>query len=553
MIKSFVFLLVYINSFLYFYTVNQALNISELSPEVAFLLHEKVVPTAAILGVNSLVLSKNGLLAQQENIIAQKDKTIVEKDAEIYNLQFQLAQLRRALFGSKSERFVPESIDQLRLDFDMGEEVVAAPEKEQISYTRLKAAKKPAQPNPRLPIPAHLERVVETIEPENLPEGSKKIGEEITEVLEMTPAKVYVRKIVRPKYALPQEAGIQIADLPSLPLPRSNAGASLLAWLIVNKYVNHLPFYRQVQILKRDGVVLPESTVNRWFSSTIDLLKPLYNEIWKQIKKLDHLFVDESTIPVQSINKPGGTVKGYHWIFKSISPHLVLFYYNKGSRAQYILKEVLPGFQGAVQCDGYQAYEQLDNIRGVITIGCFAHARRKFEQALDNDPERAKYALTEIRKLYDIEREAVELNYTHDQIKALRAEKSFPILKAFEEWLLEQAADILPKSPIGKAILYTCGMYRRLVRYTLDGRYRIDNNLAENAVRPLALGRKNYLFCGNHEAAERTAIIYSLMGTCIANKVNPNEWLTDVLNRIQDHNSQKLDQLLPHNWKMNRN
>lgn len=546
------FLLVYVNCFLYFYTVDQAINISELSPEVAFLFHKKVVANDTILDVNSLVLSKNDLLCQKENIIAQKQTIIVEKDARIYDLQFQLAQLRRAIFGSKSERHVPENVDQLRLDFDMGQEVAAAPRKEEISYSRFKKAKKPAQPNPRLPIPAHLERVVETIEPENLPEGSKKIGEEITEVLEITPAKVYVRQIVRPKYALPQEAGVQIANLPSLPLYRSNAGASLLAWLIVNKYVNHLPFYRQVQMLKRDGVVLAESTVNRWFSATIDLLEPLYHQIWKQIKTLDHLFIDESTIPVQSIDKPGGTLKGYHWIFKSISPHLVFFYYNKGSRSQRILHEVLPGFQGAAQCDGYQAYEQLDNIKGVITIGCWAHARRKFEQALDNDPVRAKYALAEIKKLYDIERYASEANYTHDQIKALRAQKSFPILKEFEAWMLEQAAQVLPKSPIGKAILYTCGMYRRLVRYTLDGRYRIDNNLAENAVRPLALGRKNYLFCGNHEAAERTAIIYSLMGTCIANNANPQEWLTDILNRIQEHNSQKLDELLPHNWKLNR-
>jgi len=552
-------LLVYVDCFLYFYTVNQAINIPDLSPEVAFLLCENRVPTNAVSQVNSLVLSKNDLISQKENIIAQKEdviaqntKVIAQKDATIYDLQFQLAQLRRAIFGSKSERHVPENPDQLRLDFDLGEEAAAAPQKEQISYSRLKAAKKPAQPNPRLPIPAHLERVVETIEPENLPEGSKKIGEEITEVLEITPAKVYVRQIVRPKYALPQEAGIQIANLPSLPLYRSNAGASLLAWLIVNKYVNHLPFYRQVQMLKRDGVVLPESTVNRWFTSTIDLLKPLYNEIWKQIKTLDHLFVDESTIPVQSIDKPGGTVKGYHWIFKSISPHLVFFYYNKGSRSQRILQEVLPGFQGAAQCDGYQAYEQLDNIKGVITIGCWAHARRKFEQALDNGPVRANYALAEIKKLYDVEREATDANYSFDQIKALRAEKSFPILKDFEEWMLEQAAQVLPKSPIGKAILYACGMYRRLVRYTLDGRYRIDNNLAENAVRPLALGRKNYLFCGNHEAAGRTAIIYSLMGTCVANQINPQEWLTDILNRIQDHNIQKLDELLPHNWKLNK-
>ena len=544
------YLLAYIHCFLYFYTVNQAVNISNLSPEVAVLLQQKSSLDNAILDINSLVLSKNDLLCQKENIIAEKETIIVEKEAEIYDLRFQLDQLRRALFGSKSERFVPEDVNQLRFDFDMGEEVVVESQKEDIAYTRLKKGKKPARPNPRLPIPAHLERVVETIEPENLPEGSKKIGEEITEVLEMTPARVYVRQIVRPKYALPQEAGIQIANLPSLPLPRANAGASLLSYLIVNKYVNHLPFYRQVQMLKREGVVLPESTINNWFASTIDLLEPLYNVIWKQIRELDHLFIDESTIPVQSVDKPGGTLKGYHWIFKSISPHLVFFYYNKGSRSQRILQEVLPGFQGAVQCDGYQAYEQLDNIKGVITIGCWAHARRKFEQALDNDPERATYALREIKKLYDIERESVEASYTHDQTKELRALKSFPILKDFETWMLEQATQVLPKSPIGKAILYTCGMYRRLIRYTLDGRYRIDNNLAENAVRPLALGRKNYLFCGNHQAARRTAIIYSLMGTCIANNVNPQEWLTDILNRIQDHNIQKLDELLPHNWKL---
>ncbi len=523
-----------------------------MSPEVALLLKEKGSIGDAILDINSLVLSKNNLLSQKENIIFANQKTIVEKEAEISDLQFQLAQLRRAIFGSKSERYVPENVDQLRLDFDMGEELMPVPQKEEIIYTRLKKEKKPAQPNARLPIPAHLERVVETIEPENLPEGSKKIGEEITEVLEMTPAKVYVRKIVRPKYALPQESGIAIGNLPSLPLPRANAGASMLSYLIVNKYVNHLPFYRQVQMLKREGIVLPESTINNWFASTADLLKPLYDEIWKQIKNLDHLFVDESTIPVQNVDKPGGTVKGYHWIFKGINPQLVFFYYNKGSRAQYILQEVLPGFQGAVQCDGYAAYEQLDNIKGVMTIGCWAHARRKFEQALDNDPERAKYALAEIKKLYDVEREAVDLNYSHDQIKELRAQKSFPILKEFEIWLLEQAAQILPKSPMGKAILYTCGMYRRLIRYTLDGRYRIDNNLAENAIRPLALGRKNYLFCGNHQAAGRTAIIYSLMGSCKANDVNPQEWLTDILNRIQDHNIQKLNELLPHNWKLNR-
>jgi transposase len=489
------------------------------------------------------------LLQKENEILRGKLST---KESLISDLRFQLDQLRRTIFGHKSERFVPENPDQLLLDFDLGEIVPTIHQEETITYTRLKKENKAVQPNVRLAIPAHLPRVIEIIEPDNLPVGSKKIGEEITEVMEITPARIYVRCIIRPKYALPQEKGISIAYLPSLPLPKSNAGASLIAHLIVNKYVNHLPFYRQVQMFKRDGIDLAESTINNWFAKTADLLQPLYDRIWKHIREADHLFADETTIPVLNVDKPGGTVKGYHWIFKRINPGIVFFYYNKGSRGYHILHEVLPGFQGAVQCDGYGAYNELDNIKGIITIGCWAHARRKFEQALENDPVPARYAMLKIQELYAIERKATEGNFTHDQIKELREKESFPILKDFETWLLATAQTVLPKSPIGKAIFYTYGIYRKLIRYTLDGRYRIDNNQAENSVRDLALGRKNYLFCGNHEAARHTAIIYSLMASCKVNDVNPQEWLTDVLNRIQDHNIQKLDELLPHQWKLNQ-
>jgi len=489
-------------------------------------------------------------LLQQENELL-RSSLLAERNKNT-DLRFQLDQMRRAIFGHKSERFVPENPGQLSLDFDMGEEVTVTPKTETITYTRSKKEKKAALPNVRLAIPAHLPRVIEIIEPDNLPLGSKKIGEEITEVMEITPARIYVRCIIRPKYALPQEAGIAIAYLPSLPLPKSNAGSSLIAWLIVNKYVNHLPFYRQVQMLKRDGVLLAESTINNWFAKTADLLEPLYNRIWDHIREGDHIFADESTIQVLNVDKPSGSVKGYFWLFKILDPGMVLFYYNKGSRGYHILHEVLPGFQGAVQCDGYGAYDDLDKIKGIITIGCWAHARRKFEQALENDPVPARYAMLKIQELYAIERKATEGNFTSDQIKELREKESFPILKEFETWLLATAQTVLPKSPIGKAIFYTYGIYRKLIRYTLDGRYRIDNNQAENSVRDLALGRKNYLFCGNHEAARHTAVIYSLMVSCKVNNVNPQEWLTDVLNRIQDQKNQKMDELLPHLWKLKR-
>jgi transposase len=474
------------------------------------------------------------------------------KDELILKLESQLKQLRRALFGRKSERFVPEDPNQLRLDFDLGEVAPIATEIDKTTPSALQKKTRTVQTNVRMAIPAHLPRVPEVIEPENLPQGSKKIGEVITEVLEITPAQIYVRQIIRPKYALPNEAGVVIGHLPSLPFFRSNAGASLLAWLIVNKYVNHLPFYRQVQMLQRDKVELAESTINDWFKASADLLEPLYHEVWRQLKNANHLFADESTIPVLNADKPGGTVKGYHWILRGIDPNLVFFYYNQGSRGYHIIHEMLPGFQGAVQCDGYGAYDQIDNVKGIMTIGCWAHARRKFEQALGNDSDMATYALLKIKELYAIERKASEANFSHEQIKELREKESFPILKEFETWLLDKIPTTPPKSPIGQAIHYTYGIYRKLIRYTLDGRYRIDNNLAENGVRPLALGRKNYLFCGNHQAAERTAIIYTLMGSCKINNVNPQEWLTDVLSRIQDHNSQKLDELLPNKWKLNR-
>jgi transposase len=497
----------------------------------------------------SPVSSELELLQKEIEILRGKLST---KEGVIFDLRFQLDQLRRAIFGHKSERFVPENPDQLRLDFGMGEEIPAVPETETITYTRPKKEKKAALPNVRLAIPTHLPRVIEIIEPENLPAGSKKIGEEKTEVMEITPARIYVRCIIRPKYALPQEKGISIAYLPSLPLPKSNAGASLIAWLIVNKYVNHIPFYRQVQMLKRDGVILAESTINNWFAKSVDLIEPLYDRIWMHIRESDHIFADESTIQVLNTDKPSGSLKGYFWLFKMLDPGMVLFYYNKGSRGYHILHEVLPGFQGAVQCDGYGAYDDLDKIKGITTIGCWAHARRKFEQALENDPAPARYAMLKIQELYAIERKATEGNFTPDQIKELREKESYPILKEFETWLLATAQTVLPKSPIGKAIHYTYGIYRKLIRYTLDGRYRIDNNLAENSVRDLALGRKNYLFCGNHESAKRTAVIYSLMASCKVNDVNPQEWLTDVLNRIQDQKNQKMDELLPHIWKLNR-
>ena len=194
------------------------------------------------------------------------------------------------------------------------------------------------------------------------------------------------------------------------------------------------------------------------------------------------------------------------------------------------------------------AYHIYEKKKGVLLLACWAHARRKFEQALKNDPQRASFALEQIQQLYRLERQTEDAPMAKEQIEEWRRTQSYPVLQAFEKWLDVNYSQVLPKSQIGEAIAYTYNIYPRRVRYVIDGRYKIDNNGAENGIRPLALGRKNYLFCGNHEAAKRTAIIYSLLGTCKINNVNSTEWLTDVFNRIPDCKMNDLYLLLPQEW-----
>ncbi|MEI6680193.1 MAG: IS66 family transposase [Mariniphaga sp.] len=432
-------------------------------------------------------------LAPKNETIEQENKRLkrelLERDAKIETLINELIALRRRMFGRSSERFLPEDPNQLSIAFEgeesLPEEQGIEPEQIEISYTRNKENKK--QPI-RNAIPEFIRREEVIIEPENIPEGAVRIGEEITEKLEYIPGEVYVQRTVRPKYALPQGGGIRIADLPSQVLPRSNAGASLLAYLLISKYMDHLPFYRLLEIFKRQKIILSASTVNGWFADSVDLLKLLYETLKKEVLSSDYIQIDESTIPVMDKDHPGSTRKGYHWIVRSPMQNQLFFHYQNGSRAQKVVVQLLHSFQGAVQSDAYGAYDIYENKKNVLLLGCFAHARRKFESALKDDPERAKYALKVIRDLYAIEREAQEMELSYDKIKQWREEKSYPIIKEFEKWLIENCTQVLPKSLIGKAILYTYNIYPRLARYVLDGRYKIDNNGAENGVRALALG-----------------------------------------------------------------
>ena len=514
-----------------------------------------------------------GALAKAEKEIAHYKEVVEEKDRLIKKLTDQLAWFRRKFWKSSSEKYIPADPAQRKIDFDgleilpEEEAVISEASREIITYKRKNPENDKKQPL-RLPLPEDLRREVEVIEPEGIDDNWIRIGEEITEQLENKPGEVFVRRIIRPKYALKkdlqlqQETGtdeslnkvVKIAPLPLLPLPRSNAGASLLAELLMGKYMYHLPFHRQISMFKLEGVRIPASTINDWFAGCSDLLRALYYRLREMVLQSDYIQIDESTVPVINSEKHRA-VKAYLWVVRSVMKNLVFFHYDKGSRAQKVVIELLHNYKGAVQTDGYDVYSIYENKKGVLLLGCWAHARRKFNEALKEDKAGAEYALEQIGLIYGVESMADDQDLDYEARAELRSRLAYPIMCAFEKWILNYMPKALEGGRMSKALSYTYLLFHRLSRYHLDGRYRIDNNLVENTIRPLAIGRKNYMFCGNHDAAENAAIMYSLLGCCAATEVNPREWLTDVLTRIPYYNndySLDLAELLPHNWKAAR-
>jgi transposase len=508
--------------------------------------------------------------ARQKN--REYEAKLKEQEGFIKQLTDQLAWYRRKLWKPQSEKYIPQDPNQRTIDFEglevlpQEETSIKEAEKEIITYERNKPETAKKQPV-RLPLPDFLRREEEIIEPEGIDENWERIGEEITEILEHKPGELYVRRIVRPKYVLKKNKQreaeennqqavqtIKTAPLPLMPLPRSNAGPSLLAELLLGKYMYHLPFYRQISMLKLTGMHIPASTVSGWFMGSCDLLRALYFRLKEIVLASDYIQVDESTVPVID-NEKHRAVKAYLWMVRSVMDKLVFFHYDRGSRAQKVVVELLRNYQGAVQTDGYEAYSIYEHKKGVLLLGCWAHARRKFTEALKEDKTGAEYALGQIGLIYKVEDMATDQQMSYQQRADLRKRLAYPILCAFEKWIVNYYPKAIPKGRMGKALSYSYSLFHRLSRYHLDGRYQIDNNLAENAIRPLALGRKNYLFCGNHDAAENAAIMYSLLGCCKTSDVNPREWLTDVLTRIPKYNSDyslDLADLLPHNWKKSK-
>lgn len=493
-------------------------------------------------------LSKEDLLDELQKVMTEYSNVDSENTTlkqEIESLKAQIAYLKRRIFGSTKESF--KDPNQLELDLEIEEKspedlATSSPEEEVIEVIKKKKKAK------RRSIPSHLPRQIEVIEPENIPEGATRIGEEISERIEFSPGKLYVRQIVRPKYSLPEEDSIIISELPSDLIPKCMAGNSLISQFIVGKFYDHIPLYRAQGIFKRSGIDFPKATINGWISKAAELLTPLYEHIEKKVIQSDYIQADETSIKVLTDKKPGATHLGYFWVY--YAPHIksCLFAYDN-SRSGSVPESTLKEFKGVLQTDGYQGYHKLASRKGIIKLACMAHARRKFFEAKENDNARAEYALKKIQELYKIERTIKEKQLSIEETYLLRQEHAVPILQELGQWLKKESLTALPKSPIGKAINYSLNLWDELCQYTEDGSYIIDNNNVENKVRPVAIGRKNYLFAGSEEGAKRAAMFYTLSSMCKMADVEPHAWYTDVLNRISDIKPSKYDDLLPQNWK----
>lgn len=499
---------------------------------------------------DKLKLESVNLSLESDKVKLESDKTKLEQ--EVSYLKFQLEQFKRAMFGSKSERFISNSNpEQLALAFDVDQQAVLEElEKvvEQISYEREKPSRKP-HPG-RLTLPSHLPVVEIVLEPTEDVEGMKFIGTEITDELEYTPGKCFIKRYIRNKYVSPEnEFGkqeVKIANLDFRPIDKCIAGANLLSQIVVDKYVDHLPIYRQLQRFARDRIEIKTSTIESWQKLIAKKLEILYQVHRQSILKCRYLQVDESPIKVQDKDKKGATHQGYMWVYHSPVHKSVLFDYQKGRGGEGIT-EHLKDFKGYLQSDGYGVYDQFAIKEEIIHLGCWAHARRYFEKALDYNKANASHVLVLIQKLYEIERNIKQTDLSIDEIKTKRIKEALPILNEIGIYIAFQSKLELPKSPLGKAYAYCLNRWDSMLNYLKDGNLQIDNNLIENSIRPLALGRKNYLFAGSHDAAKNIAMYYSFFATCKKNKINPLKWLVYVLENINQTVLNDLHKLLPQN------
>lgn len=500
-----------------------------------------------------LILKKNVSISKMDATISEKEVIISEKEVIISEKEALIAKLSRMLFGQKRERFEHPDSQQLSLPFEIEPEVKAALE-EKLEDKRQKIAtteRKKSTHKGRKPLPSHLEVVEVIIEPDVDTTEMVCVGEEITEELAYQPEKIFIRRYIRKKYAPKSGEGkFAIANLPERIIPKGIPSNELLTQICVDKYVDHSPLHRTQGRFARNQIDINKNTINGWISKGAKHLDILYEYLKAQVIAKGYLQVDETTLKVLDRNLKGKSHLGYYWVYHCPIDGTLFFEYHPSREAKHV-NHTLKDFKGYLQTDGYAGYRGLAQKKGITPLACMAHARRKFDEALQNDPLRAQKGLLYIQALYHIEEKARKENLSPPKRKELRLIESLPIINAFAKWMTEENKRVLPKSKIATAFRYSSERWDELSAYLYDGILEIDNNLIENAIRPIALGRKNYMFAGNHEAAQRAAMIYTFFGICKKHNVNPTQWLNFVFANIQSTSIRDLHLLLPQNFKAN--
>ena len=498
-----------------------------------------------------IVAQHQEIFSQHEQLLTQREQ-LASRDAEIEHLKRLLAKLRRMQFGRKSEK-LDRQIEQLELRLDELEASRAESVTAQTAAAIAPVAERAAKPA-RRPLPAHLPRETRKYPPKQqaCPDCGgklKPLGEDVSEMLEYVPAHWKVLRQVRPKLACACCERIVQAEAPRRPIERGVAGPGLLAHVLVSKYADHLPLYRQEEIYAREGIELDRSTLADWVGGTSALLAPLVEALRRHVMSAAKLHADDTPVPVLAPGN-GKTKTGRLWTYVrddrpagEVTPAAVWFAYTADRKGEHPQAH-LSNFTGTLQADGYAGFDQVYAAGRIQEAACWAHVRRKFHDlyAAHKSPV-ATEALERIGALYTIEKEI--RGRPPDERREIRNERTRPLLDSLKQWFETTLYKLSRKSDTAQAVRYALSRWEALLRYVDDGRLEIDNNAAERALRAVALGRKNYLFAGSDRGGERAAAIYTLVGTAKLNGINPEAYLREVLSRIADHPINRIEELLP--------
>ena len=508
--------------------------------------------------------------------IESLNSQLEEANQRIKVLTAQLAWCQRQMFGRRSEKHLQlEGQLDLFTDAQLADTLAAQPAEPE-GQPEEQSEQQPeqpsqAQPEKQRPAPKSKTRqnwdnlpVLETEyhEPESVDlTRYRRIGEEVTYVVEYKPGMLYRVAHIRPKYGLKDSTedvergqGVIIAPMPLLPIYKGIPGASLLAEILLQKYEYHAPFYRQIKKFAHLGMTgLKETTLVGWFKRAMELLRPLYDKLVEEVFKGDYCQADETTVGVIN-NHRHQADKEYLWMVRDVMERIAVFFYDEGSRAGGVIKELTDKhhFKGYLQCDGFSGYTAAYKPgSGVTLVNCLVHIRRHFERALDENRKEASWFLCRIQELYHIEHECDRNVLSPEERKQVRLAQSKPLMEEMRTWMETEGLRYSQRTLLGQAVSYAYTRWTNMEHVLEDGRLLLDNNLAENEIRPITLGRKNYLFCGNHEAAGNMCVITSLLATCHNHNVNPRLYLCDTIARMpykENAPAEELLDLLPHRW-----